>query len=295
MKRLLLCLVVAAPAMTAHAAPPSQEALEALGAKVKVVQGAVTELQVDAAKFTEENFKALGQTTSLKKLTISGKTIDDKALAALAGLVNLEELSTNNTMLSDDGYQHFKPFQKLRSLALFHPSWDLKSFTGTGLTHLKALPNLERLTFAGSTAGDTAMQAIGQISQLKEFSTWHTAQTQEGNKHLLNLKELRALKVGQRLPKWGAKPPPSFDATTIPLIAQMKSLQRLELFEARLTAKDLEPLKELTNLQQLSIHTTDITPADIEAVQSQLKQVKVVFKPLTDEQRTGTLEKKLKL
>ncbi|HEX8916259.1 MAG TPA: hypothetical protein VF796_28170, partial [Humisphaera sp.] len=227
-------------------------------------------------------------------LTIGGKTLDDRTLPLLAGLADLEELSTNQSALTDDGYRHFKQFPKLRSLAMFHPSWALKEFTGAGLAHLKDCPKLERLTFAGSTAGDAAMEAVGQIKQLKDFSTWHTAQTPDGNKHLLKLTDLRSLRLGQRLPKGGAPSPASLDASTLPLIAKLTKLQKLEIFEARLTAKDLEPLKALPELKQLTMHTVDIPATDVEAVKAAMKNVKVDVKPLTAEERES-LAKKLKL
>jgi hypothetical protein len=289
---LLMALsLVAAPAF---AAAPGQEALEKLGAKVTVSAGVVTQVQVDVSKFTEADFRTLAQVTSIKQLSTDGKTLNDANLPLLAGLTELETLSTNSTALSDEGYKGFGAFKKLKSLALFHPSVNNAAFTGKGLAYLKDLPKLERLTFAGSSAGDAAMEAVGQITQLKDFSTWHTAQTQDGNKHLLNLKELRSLRMGQRLPK-GPKPAPSFDESTIKLIAQLKSLQKIELFEARLTAKALEPLKELPALKEIKLHTIDISAADVEAVKAMLKDVKVDFKPMTDEEREAALVKKLKI
>jgi hypothetical protein len=85
------------------------------------------------------------------------------------------------------------------------------------------------------------------------------------------------------------------DESTIKLIAQLKSLQKIELFEARLTAKALEPLKELPELKELKIHQTDIPAADVEAVKAALKGIKVDFKPMSDEEKEATLVKKLKL
>lgn len=269
--------------------------LKSLGAKVTETNGVVTQVQVAADSFSEADFRTLGECKTIRKLTISGKTLTDATLPLLAGLTDLEELSTDQSRLSDDGYRHFAAFQKLRSLALFHPSWDMKEFTGSGLEHLKALPKLERLTFAGSTARDEALAAIGELTQLREFRTWHTMQTQDGNRHLLKLTKLTTLRIGQRLPKWGTSPAPSFDESTIPLLAQMKSLERLELTEARLSVKALLPLKQLPNLKQLSIQTTDISTADVETLRSELPGTKIDFKPLTDEERDSTLLKKLKL
>ena len=240
--------------------PPGAAELEKLGAKVTVTKGVVTQASVNTEALTPEQFRTLGAATTLKRLSTSGKGVTDQTLPLLAGLTQLEELSTDQTRLTDDGYKHFAQFKELRSLALFHPSWDMKAFTGRGLAHLRALPKLERLTFAGSTAGDEALEALVQVTQLKSFSTWHTMQTQAGNAHLTKL-DLTALRIGQRLPRYGTAAPPSFDESTIPTLAKMKSLERLELFEAVLTARGLEPLKGLPNLKTLAIHTTEIPAA----------------------------------
>jgi hypothetical protein len=280
-------------ALPAFAATPTEQ-LTALGSKVKEVDGAIVELQVEAEKFTEVEYKLVGSCTKLRKLNVNGKTLNDQNLALLAGLTELEELSTNQTSLTDDGYKHFTAFKKLKSLALFHPSWASKEFTGKGLAHLKNCPNLRRLTFAGSTAGDEAMIAVGQITQLADFSTWHTAQTQAGNDELLKLPNLTSLRMGQRLPKYGTTSPASFDAETIKTIAKMKSIESLEIFEARLTFDALKPLKDLPKLKKIKIHEVDIADADIDQLKKHLPGVTIDFKPLTPEERES-LAKKLKL
>lgn len=271
------------------------ESLKTLGAKVTETAGAVTQVQVKCDTFTEADFRTLGSFTTIKDLTISGKTVTDETLALLTGLVNLERLSTDGIQLTDDGYKHFAAFQKLTSLAFFHPAFRSEKFTGTGLAHLKALPKLERLTFAGSTAGDAAMESIGQLTQLKEFRTWHTAQTLAGNAHLLKLTNLKALRIGQRLPNWGKDSPVSFDESTAQTLAQIKTLESLELTEARLSAKIIPQLKALPKLTKLKIETVDIPAADVEAIKAALPNCKVDFKPMTDAEKEALLVKKLRL
>jgi hypothetical protein len=179
-------------------------------------------------------------------------------------------------------------------LSLFHPAFRSKAFTGSGLAHLKALPKLEKLTFAGSTAGDVALEAIGQITQLKEFRTWHTAQTQAGNAHLSKL-PLTALRMGQRLPEWGKDSPISFDESTIATIAQIQTLESLELSEARLTTRIIPYLKALPKLSKLKIDTVDISVADVDAIKAALPNCQVDFKPMSDAEKETLLVKKLKL
>lgn len=269
------------------------EPLQKLGAKVTALGGVVTQVQVKCDAFTADDFRTLGSFTTIKDLTISGKTITDSTIALLTGLTELERLSTDGIQLTDAGYKHFAAFRKLKSLAFFHPAFRSEQFTGSGLALLKALPSLERLTFAGSTAGDAAMEAIGQLTQLKEFRTWHTAQTQAGNAHLVKL-PLTSLRIGQRLPG-GKDSPISFDESTMDVIAQIKTLESLELTEARLSAKIIPQLKALPKLTKLKIETVDISEADVEAIKAALPNCKVDFKPMTDAEKEALLVKKLRL
>lgn len=269
--------------------------LKSLGAKVTETAGIVTQVSVKCDVFTAADFQMLGSFTTIKDLTISGKTITDDTLALLTGLTELERLSSDGIQLTDAGFRHFASFQKLKSLSFFHPAFGSATFTGTGLAYLKALPKLERLTFAGSTAGDTAMEAIGQLVQLKEFRTWHTAQTQAGNLHLLRLTNLKALRIGQRLPSWGKDSPISFDESTMATIGQMRTLESLELTEARLSAAIIPHLQLLPKLTNLKIETVDISPADVAAIQSALPNCKVQHKPISVADNEAILTKKLRL
>ncbi|MBE2284507.1 MAG: hypothetical protein IAE77_13710 [Prosthecobacter sp.] len=287
----LLCLLLLS-AVSSFAA--DVEALKKLGAKVTETGGVVTQVQVKCDAFTEADFKTLGSFTTIKDLSISGKTITDSTIALLTGLTELERLSTDGIQLTDAGYKHFAAFQKLKTLAFFHPAFRSKDFTGSGLIELKALPKLENLTFAGSTAGDVALEAIGQLTQLKGFRTWHTAQTQAGNAHLAKL-SLTSLRMGQRLPEWGKDSPASFDESTMEVIAQIKTLESLELTEARLSAKIIPQLKSLPKLTKLKIETVDIFEADVEAIKAALPNCKVDFKPMTEAEKEALLAKKLRL
>jgi hypothetical protein len=271
------------------------ESLQKLGAKVMESGGVVTQVNVKCDAFTESDFRMLGSFTTIKDLTISGKTITDSTLALLTGLTELERLSSDGIQLTDAGYKHFAAFQKLKSLSFFHPAFRSEQFTGIGLVHLKALPKLEKLTFAGSTAGDAALEAIGQLTQLKEFRTWHTAQTQAGNAHLLKLTNLTGLRIGQRLPSWGKDSPISFDESTMETLAQIKTLESLELTEARLSARIIPHLKALPKLTRLKIETVDISAADVEAIKAALPGCKVDHKPMSESEKEALLVKKLRL
>ena len=68
--------------------------------------------------------------------------------------------------------------KNLKNLKFFHPG---KAFSGAGLAHLAGMPNLERLTVAGSLAfNDDGMAAVAQLTGLKEFRTWHAGGDERG-------------------------------------------------------------------------------------------------------------------
>lgn len=271
------------------------EALTKLGGKLKETGGHVVDLSIDIDKFTDAEFRLVNGCTKLKSLSVNGKTLTDATLPLLAGLADLEMFSSNSSALTDDGLKHFAQFKNLKRLSLWHPSIRSKDFTGAGVAHLKALPKLERFTIAGTTVGDAMLEGLSQVTQLKEFSTWHTAQTQAGNAHLAKLPNLVALKMGQRLNWTAGNAPPSFDGTTIPTLAKIKSLETLELMEVRLTAKDLEPLKDLPKLKKLTIQTADISEAEVVKVKAMLPNVAITFTPMSDADKEATLVKKLKI
>ena len=125
--------------VSARAAAPSADELKALGGQVKVANGAITELSFkDCSKLGEAEFKLIGQCTTLKKLTLYGSChgLTDATLPLLAGLTELEELSTDGVKLRNEGFKHFATLVKLRGLAVVHPAGKraAESFAGVRLS-----------------------------------------------------------------------------------------------------------------------------------------------------------------
>lgn len=264
--------------------------LKALGADVTEKDGAITRVSFkDCAKLGPEEYKRLGAIKGLKSLTLYGgkKTLTDATLPLLAPLAEtLEELNTEGTHITDAGLAGFAALKNLKSLAFFHPSLDLKEFNGSGYAALKDLPKLEKLTIAGTRADDRLMAAVGQLTQLKDFRTWHTHQSQAGNAALEKLPNLTGLTLGQRLRRWdGTSNALSLDDSTFDVLVKLKNLESLSLDEARLTLPALLKLKELPRLKKLSLARIDISAEDVEKLKAALPAVKLDVKPLTDDER----------
>ena len=244
--------------------------LKEKGAVVVVAKGLVTSLEAnDCSKWTEEDFRQLGQLTHLRNLSL-GAGLSDATLALLTGLSELETLQTNLATVTDDGVKALAQLKKLKILKFFHPG---KAFTGTGLAQLAELPNLERVTVAGSlTFGDEGMAAVAKLTNLKEVRTWHAGQTLEGVKKLKDLKNLKSLTLGQRL---AYKPPTTLADDTLAVLAEMKSLESLQLEEARLKYDSLVQLKQLPELKKLTLEGIDIAEADVERLRGELPKVEI--------------------
>ncbi|MCE9604607.1 MAG: hypothetical protein K8U03_06835 [Planctomycetia bacterium] len=289
----LLCSFLVADSRADDAAVATQ--LEALGGKVTVKEGSVREIFFrDSSKLGDAEFRAIGKLAHLKTLTLYGnvKGLDDTTLPHLAGLQELEQIGLDGARLSDDGLKHFAALKGLRFLSFFHLSFRLEGFTGVGLAALKECPKLERLTVAGMSMGDAGFAAIATITQLRELSTWHTYQSEAANQEIAKLTNLRALKMGQRLP-WGGGKAVSLSDASLPTFATIKTLETLSIGEAHFTVAGLAALKSLPALKKLELWQTDMSAEEVEVVKKEFPDVKVDWKPLTDEQRKS-LENYLK-
>ncbi len=280
-------------------ASPEQDvaALKAAGGTVTETAGAITKLQFkDCSKLGEADFARIGRLKSLKSLTLYGKCagLTDTTLPLLSGLTSLEEFSTEGIQVSDEGLNNLAAFTNLKSAAFFHISLGMKSFTGVGFAHLKGLAQFERLTVAGTPFNDEGMAAVSQITNLKEFRTWHTFQTPAGTAALQKLPNLRSLRFGQRLRQYDGKPHPlTIDDEAIGTLAKISSLETLFLDEARLSLAGLEKLKALPKLKELTLEKIIIAPADIEKLKATLPTVKITYKPV-EPSELEKLEKALK-
>lgn len=244
--------------------------LKEKGVKVTEAKGVVSSIDVaDCSKWTEADFKQLAQLSHLKLVSF-GPGLGDAALPLLSGLPELEYLSTNLSLITDEGVKELAGLKSLKVLKFFHPC---KAFTGAGLGRLSEMPNLERLTVAGSLAfDDEGMAAVAKLTRLKEFRTWHAGQTLEGVKKLKELTALRSLTLGQRL---AYKAPTSLSDDTLAVLAEMKSLETLQLEEARLKRESIVQLKALPELKKLTLEGIDLPEAEVERLRQDLPKVEI--------------------
>jgi hypothetical protein len=283
----LLIFALLFAAFSAHADDSATAArLEGLGGKVVRSGEVVTEIEFrDSSGLGTAQWEAIGGLAGLKKITVFGKAagFNDATVSHLLRLKKLESFSADGAQLTDAGLRTMAGCASLRSVAFFHLSFRMEGFTGEGFAAWAAMPNLEKLTVAGMSMGDAGFAAIAKITTLKELRTWHTYQTEAGNACIASLPNLSSLMLGQRLPGQGR--PLSFTDESLATITKMKSLESLEIGESRFSLEALRQLGSLPNLKKLKITRTEISAEDVEALRTDLPNVKIDFQPLTDEQR----------
>ncbi len=279
------------PAKAEKPAAPAkspEEQLEALGGKLKREDGKVVEIDFrKSAKLRGPVWQTIGDMKDCRKLTVYGgaRGLNDATVRYVAAMPKLESLSADGAHLSDKGIAQLAKLKTLRSAAFFHLSFRMKGFTGKGFAAWKDMPKLERLTVAGMTMGDEGFKAIAQIKGLKELRTWHTYRTEKSNKEIAKLPNLTLLRLGQRLPR-GMGVPWSLSDDSLPTLAGIKTLQRLEIGETHFTPKALEQLGKLPKLKTLMIYNTNLAEADIAALGKRMPKVKIDFKPQTPAEKT---------
>ena len=260
--------------------------LEGLGGKVIRKDGVVTEIEFrDSKGLGAEQWEQIGGLSNLKKITVYGGAagLNDATVSQLMKLKNLESLSADGAQLSDSGLRTLAGCTSFRSVSFFHLSFRMEGFTGEGFAAWEAMPNFEKLTVAGMSMGDAGLAAIAKIKSLKELRTWHTAQSEAGNLMIATLPNLTSLMLGQRLP--GGGKPPSLTDVSLQTIATIKTLESLEIGEAKFSLDGLRKLGTLPNLKKLKITKTEITDQDIATLQGELPGMKVEFVPLTLDER----------
>ena len=196
----------------------------------------------------------------------------------------IEAFTTNGMKVSDEGVGAFATFTALTTLTFFHPS---PALTGTGLAALAALPHLESFSVGGSkTFSDAGLAAVAGLPHLQSLRFWHTGVTSGGVKALLALKELKSLMLGQQL---DPKLPATLNDDTVAVVAQLTSLEMLNLSEARLSLAALAKLKQLPNLKRLTLDNIEISEGDMAALRLELPKTEIKWTAPTDRRRIDAL------
>jgi len=149
-------------------------------------------------KTTLKGLAPIAQMTGLKRLKVRGMSFDDDRATVFADLTALEQLDVPFQNLSDAGLAHLRNLSALKALDLRTTPGAIGDsdnvLTDDGLAHLEKLTALETLHLPRGI-GDAGLTHLRGLTNLKRLSLWHTSVTDEGLLHVAALTQLELLEL----------------------------------------------------------------------------------------------------
>jgi Leucine-rich repeat (LRR) protein len=179
-----------------------------------------------------------GDSGEVTSLDLTGTKVSDQNLSQLQAFTELQSLILTDTKISNDGLKHVAGLASLQTLELYRTS-----ISDAGLKHLAGLSGLAQLYLKGTEITDDGLEHVGRLTNLTLLSLSNTKITDEGLKHLRALTHLESLLIE----------------------------------ETAITDEGLFPqLKELTKLQLIRLHGTQVSAAGIRSLKESLPRVRIV-------------------
>ena len=261
------------------------------------------ELVLPETRISDKGLRAIEGFSSLELLRLRSKRVGNAGVAHVAKLESLETLSLHVNRVSDKGLAHLAKLRSLKHLSLMiakirgpgmaHlarlPSlrylWAGKPFGDAHLAHLKNSKSLRSLRIQGAEITDAGLAHVSSLTQLEYLDLWHTPITDAGLVHLMPLRNLKRLNI--RVPCPDPHHPP-FTAKGMAQLAEMQSLEHLDLPNFAMTDECLAHVCKLENLEYLWVGcstNSPITDAGLEhlAQLGRLERLHIGGTGITDE------------
>ncbi|MGB2862833.1 MAG: hypothetical protein WBC05_05855 [Sedimentisphaerales bacterium] len=236
-----------------------------------VVVGMITSLEVLSlsAGVGDEGLAHLNDLKNLRWLSTGDRGVTDKGLACLAGLTNLEYLGLEGAQVSDAGLVYLKNMSKLKSLRLYGTRVTEKGFvhlenltnleelnvlygvTETGLMALSKLPSLKNITVDGNLLSEEGLALLSKFKSLEHVYIDNTDKMDAIVKELINLPGLKELTLGTGLTDEG-----------LVKLKNMQFLQSLMIGPSQITGKGIAALAEIPSLQKLQLRQAKLDSED---------------------------------
>jgi len=201
------------------------------------------------ATFPPETFNTqIAHVSALRQLTelvLYRCSVDDRGLASVEHLANLDKLDLTGTRVTDDGLKHLQGLRYLKELVLAGTS-----ISDEGLAHLCPLANLETLNLSSTSVTDAGFAHLRRLQRLKDLSLDGTPVSDKGLQNLGNLAHLRALSLRDT----------DVSDAGLRALRGAADLRHLYLSGPQFTNAALARLEGLEHLETLDANGTRITP-----------------------------------
>ena len=250
--------------------------------------------------FTLAGLRQLKQARLIEHLYLDRLPVDDSVLAAIGELHQVQTLSLRQTAITDNGLRYLNQLQKLRELHL-----DGCRLSDAALGPASEWKGLESISLANTQIGDRGLQFLAGCNALKSIevsesgcslggvidllvgklgrdlpialkTAFNAKLDNGGNVTSVNLSPVRItdsdieLLSGLQQVQWLAMQNSELTDAGAKRIAELgfPHLRMLKLDNANITDDGLESLSKLTNLRDLHIRQTRITPKALVAMQA---------------------------
>ncbi|HEY4311893.1 MAG TPA: hypothetical protein VGN12_20770 [Pirellulales bacterium] len=197
----------------------------------------------------DQAMASLAGMTSLSELVITAESVTEEGLYKLAPL-RLKRLRLVNMKLNDDCLLAIAKFEKLESLSLINFNGFGKQEIGdTGIAQLRDLTRLETLNLQGTRLTDTGLASLSGLENLKSLNISGTLVTNDGLKYLAGMRNLTTLEVDAQ----------GVNDAGLAHIVLRKHLQRLKLrvITSDAAFEQISKLAELRELEATIYNTSD--------------------------------------
>jgi len=257
--RIMLAAALAVVSLTANAADPTKEQLDAARRVLEKSDGYVLEdpyfeesrpvakfgFRINLAKVTPEFLKTLPDVSFPHGLIFNDRKFTGEGLSLLKGRKNLVAVYISNTALTDAGVKELAEIDTLEQVYL----WYSPKLTNASVESLAGLKGLKALNIGGSQVNDDGLKVLGGMTQLEQLWASHLPVTDAGLKPLAKLTGLKALNLMEN-----QKLTPDAVAS---LLRALKSLERLELEYVPTTDAVMKEIGRHTKLRHLSLFSAD--------------------------------------
>ena len=175
---------------------------------------------------TDAGLEHVQDLTNLKRLNLSGTAITDAGLAHLSGLAALEELDLSGSLIRRG------------------------AIDGSGLSHVKDLSKLRRLSLYNTLVEDAGLARLEGLTSLEALNLGDTWITADGLTRLQSLNGLRELRLAYC---------DAIDDSSLEALPKLPQLEDLDLTFCRITDAAAERLASIAKLRRLVLTGTRVT------------------------------------
>lgn len=218
----------------------------------------VLRLECPDPDVVREVLAVAGELPRLRELYVEGCPVGDDSLRSLSTATGLVVLDLSRTGITSAGVEHLAGLTALRHLELDNAL--SRRFFGTAGPRAKLENHI----------GDAAMPHLAGMTDLRFLKLEGTDVGDEGMRHIASLGEMRFLYLQQTL----------VGNAGVEQIGNLRKLERLNLdkrWQVRAVIDDaaIEHLAKLSNLEVVSLNSTDVTVAGIGRLQHALPRAEV--------------------